>query len=185
MLISIARYREITGDTSTASAVVETAITDAQAILEDLLRRPLEQAQRTERLRVFPDGRVYPRATPIISAAAGADIYGNAIVDGTPAGTFLEPDDYASVTYTGGYDPAETDLSAVDYVPVELQRAVAWGAYSVLRPADGVQAPAGASAVSVGDVSVSYGPGGAPAAGEVQFDRGLIRRWRWRGEMAA
>lgn len=185
MLISIARYREITGDSTTASAVVETAIEDAQSTLEDRLRRPLEQAARTERLRVFPDGRVYPRATPIISAAAGADIYGNAIVDGTPAGTFLEPDDYAEVTYTGGYDPAETDLSAVDYVPVELQRAVAWAAYGILRPTDGPQAPPGATSVTVGDVSVTYGPGGAPAAGEVEFDRGLIRRWRWRGELAA
>ena len=185
MLIAIARYREITGDTTSASAVVETAIDDAQALLEDQLRRPLEQAARTERLRVFADGRVYPRATPIISAQAGADIYGNAIVDGTPEGTFLEPDDFAEVTYTGGYDPAETDLSAVDYVPVELQRAVAWAAYAILRPADGLQAPAGARSATVGDVSVTFGPGGAAAPGEVEFDRGLVRRWRWRGELAA
>lgn len=184
MLIAIARYREITGDNTSASAVVETAIDDAQALLEDQLRRPLEQAQRTERLRVFPDGRVYPRATPIISAAAGADIYGNAIVDGTPAGTFLDPDDYAEVTYTGGYDPAETDLSAVDYVPVELQRAVAWAAYTIVNAAPSA-APPGASSVTVGDVSVTYGPHGAPAAGEIEFDRGLVRRWRWRGELAA
>jgi hypothetical protein len=185
VLIAITRYRDITGDTSSPSAVVESAIADAQALLEGQLRRPLEQAERTERLRVFPDRRVYPRATPIVSAAAGADIYGAAIVDGTPAGSFLYADDFVEVTYTGGYDPDETDLSAVDYVPVELQRAVAWAAYAILRPGDGVQAPAGARSVSVGDVSVTFGSGGAAAPGEVEFDRGLVRRWRWRGEMAA
>lgn len=184
MLISITRYREITSDTATASAVVETAIEDAQALLEDQLRRPLEQAARTERLRVFPDGRVYPRATPIVSAAAGADIYGASIVDGTPDGTFLQPDEFAEVTYTGGYDPAETDMSAVDYVPVELQRAVAWAAYTIVNAATSA-APPGARSVTVGDVAVTYGPHGSPALGEVEFDRGLVRRWRWRGELVA
>lgn len=184
MLISITTYRDITGDTTSASAVVEDAIGDAQRALEERLGRPLEQAQRTERCRVFPDGRVYPRATPIVAAQAGATIYGASISDGHVPGSFINPDTHAQVTYTGGYDPTETDLAAVDYVPVELRRAVAWAAHSLIHGTVSA-APAGAVSVSVGDVSVNYGPGGAPAAGELTFDRSLVARYRWRREMAA
>lgn len=180
MLITVARYRTITGDETSASGLVEDAIEQAQSLLEGRLRRPLEQAERTERMRVYADNRMYPKALPIVAVSAGAEVQGPAIVDGTPSGTFLQPDDHAEVTYTGGFDPAEEDMGEVDFVPVELARAVAWAAKAILTPADGVEVPAGATSVSVGDVSISWGPGGSPGTGEVVFSPSLIRRWRWR-----
>lgn len=185
MLISVTRYQSITGDTTSATGVVETAIEDAQQLLEERLRRPLETAQRTERMRQYPDGRVYPAATPITAGPTGSTTYGVALADAAPAGSFLQPaDEYVDVTYTGGFDPAETDRSAVTYVPVELQRAVAWAAKALLSSPPSA-APAGATSITVGDVSVSYGPGGAPSSGEVVFDAGLVRRWRRRLDGAA
>lgn len=182
MLISVDRYAEITGDSTSASAVVETAILDAQGLLESELHRPLELAERTERMRRFCDGRVYPSATPITAGPSGSTIYGAGLADAGPAGSFLQPaDEYVSVTYTGGFDPAETDRAEVTYVPVELQRAVAFAAQAIIGADTGsLDVPEGATSVSVGDVSISWGPGGSPASGEVTFPRRLVRRWRHR-----
>lgn len=185
MLISVATYQSITGDTTSATAVVETAVKDAQGLLEDRLRRPLELASRTERLRRFPDGRVYPSATPITSGPAGSTVYGAALADAAPAGSFLQPaDEYVDVTYTGGFDPTEDDRSAVTFVPVDLARAVAWAARAIVSGVSASSPPAGARSVTVGDVSVAYGPDGAPSAGEIVFDAGLVSRYRRRRDGA-
>lgn len=185
MLIAVDVYQAITGDTSSATASVETAIADAQGLLEDQLGRPLELDERTERLRVFPDGRVYPSATPLVSVPTGATISGASIIDGTPAGSFLRPADFAEVTYTGGFDPAEDDRSSVTYVPVDLARAIAWAAKAILSPASFGDIPAGATSATVGDVSLSWGPGGSPGTGVVGFSPQLVRRWRRRRDLVA
>jgi hypothetical protein len=185
VLISVDTYREITGDASSASAVVETAVQGAQRLLEEQLQRGLELEERTERMRVFPDGRVYPRCTPLVTGPSGSTISGSSLLGAGPAGSFVEPDDRTAVTYTGGFDPDEEDRSAVTFVPVELQRAVAWGARAIITPGDGLEVPSGATSVTVGDVSVSWGPGGSPATGEITFPRPLVRRYRFRSDMAA
>lgn len=186
MLISVDQYQSITGDVTSASAVVETALEDAQSLLEDRIGRGLEMVERTERVRVFPDGIVYPAVTPLVTVPAGASIQGSAVSGGTPAGSFLTPaDDHSTLTYTGGYDPDETDRSAATYVPVELARAIAWAARAIISPASFGEVPAGATSVTVGDVSLSWGPGGSPAQGEVVFSSGLLRRWRRRRDLAA
>ena len=182
MLVSATRYAQITGDTTSATGAVEAALADAQSMLEAELRRGLELAERTERVRVHPDGRVYPSSTPLTAGPAGSTIAGVALVGAvSPMGG---EDDYAEVTYTGGFDPDEDDRSAVTCVPVELARAVAWAARAILTPADGIEVPAGATSVAVGDVSVSWGPGGSPATGEIVFPRRLVRRWRHRTDGA-
>lgn len=181
MLIDIDRYRTITGDTTSASAVVEAAVVEAQHLLEERLRRGLELDERTERVKLFPDGAVFPSATPLVAVPAGATVQGAAVLGAGPSGTFLRPDDHTTLTYTGGYDPDEDDVSAATYVPVELARAVAWAAKAIIdRAAATLEIPEGAISVRVGDVAVSWGPGGAPAGGEVIFPASLVRRYRWR-----
>lgn len=186
MLISVAQYRAITGDETSASGVVETAIADAQGLLEDRLGRGLELRERTERVRLV-DGVAYPSATPITAVPSGQEVQGSAVLGVGPASVLVEPSDtHRSLTYTGGFDPAETDRSAVTFVPVELSRAVAFAAQAIIdRDSSSLVIPPGAISVRVGDVAVSWGAGGAPSTGEVIFPVSLVRRWRRRRDMAA
>lgn len=186
MLVSVSTYQAITGDTASATSAVDRALGEAQRLLEEYLGRGLESMERTERCRVFPDGRLYPRCTPITAVPSGSVIYGAGIAAGGPTGTpsWLTPDTHTDLTYTGGYDPAEDDMAEATYVPVILQRAVAWAAKAILTPGDGLEIPAGATAITVGDVSISWGAGGSPSTGEIGWpDR--VRRWRWRKDIAA
>lgn len=193
MLVSIARYRDITGDESSASGVVEGALVDAQALLEEELRRPLETDTRTERCRVFGEARgatVYPSATPItsVTSPSGASVVGHAVLGGSavsgPPYFLTDPDGFAEVTYVGGYDP-NASAGDDDYLPVTLQRAIAWAAKALVSPSDFAAVPAGATSASVGDVSLTWGPGGSPGQGEVVFSSRLVRRWRRRLELVS
>lgn len=193
MLVSVDRYREITGDETSASAVVEAALVDAQLLLEEDLRRPLEAEQRTERCRVFAESRgstVYPAATPLVSVSApsGGEIVGAAVVGGSlapaPPRFLTDRDQFAEVTYIGGFDP-DAELGDVTCLPVGLQRAIAWAAKALTVPDDFSEIPTGATSASVGDVSISWGAGGSPSSGEVTFSRQLVRRWRRRLDLVA
>lgn len=156
-VVTLARYRTITGDTASASGLVEQALADAQADLEEDLDRPLESAERTERLRLYSTTRhgwvVYPRAHPITDAGdltiAGAAVYGASPL-GSPIFGGDDPG-FAEVTYTGGYTAST--------VPRCIEQDIAWAAHTRLHPAVPVQV--GATAVSLGDASVSFGAGGA------------------------
>lgn len=187
MLVTIARYRDITNDNDSSSAVVEDALTDAQALLEEEIRRPLEQGTRTERCRVFPEPRgatVYPSAIPVISVSnpSGASIEGHAVVGGEYGTESWSA--YVTVTYVGGFDPASIS-GDVDYVPRTIERAIAWAARALVDPDTFASVPSGATSATVGDVSLTWGPGGAPAQGEVVFDRKLVKRWRRRLDLVA
>lgn len=193
MLVTVSRYRDITGDYDSASAVAEDALTDAQALLEDHLGRPLETGTRTERCRIFAEGRghaVYPAATPITSVTtpASASIVGHAVLGSSaltgPPYFLTDPDGFASITYVGGYDPTAVAGDA-DYLPVTLQRAIAWAAKALVDPTNFAAVPTGATSASVGDVSLTWGPGGSPAQGEIVFGSKLVRRWRRRRELVA
>lgn len=191
MLVTTARYRDITNDNDSPSAVVENALADAQALLEEELRRPLEADTRTERCRIFPETRgatVYPAATPIasVSSPSGASVVGHAVLGGTagPPYFLTDPDGYATVTYIGGYDPTAV-TGDDDLLPRTLERAIAWAARALTAPDAFANVPSGATSATVGDVSLTWGPGGSPAQGEVTFDRKLVRRYRRRLELVA
>ena len=64
-LVTVDRYRFITRDVCTDSDTVSARLEEAQALIEDEYRRPLEEAERTETVPIWPDGRVYPAAVPI------------------------------------------------------------------------------------------------------------------------
>jgi len=160
-LVTFARYRAITGDIETTEAAVTARIELAIDRLEEVLDRPLESAERTETMWPTRDGKLWPRATPVTDpgdytvdglalkwAVPGVDMFGSATVD---------------VTYTGGWVERTANPTATNRLPPCIEEDLAWAAYALLHPAPTLDVPAGATAVSVGDVSVSFA-GGAPGA---------------------
>lgn len=162
-LVPVATYQRLTGDTSTASPTVEEKLADAQQLVEEYLRRPLERDERTERLRLYRDGSgwaVYPKATPIDADAttgyttSGAALTGISPDDGPWIVGSYEPGGYATVTYTGGWT-AET-------LPLTIAREISRTAKALLTPA-AAGVLAGASSIRVGDLSVGFSADGAAA----------------------
>lgn len=151
MLVDTARYRAITGDETTADAVVSARLAEATEMLAGRLDRPLEHGEYTEQLWPTRGGWLWPRATPIESA-------GDYEVDGAglrPRWT-LQGGPYL-VTYVGGWT-AET-------VPACIARDLALAAFELgHQPADasGIDTT-GATSVRVGDVAVGWGGAGKPS----------------------
>lgn len=178
MLVSVATYREITGDTDSATARVETALEEAEALLVDELGRGLETATVTERLLVDSYGRVFPTRTPV-TAATGLTVASTAMLeDASPDGGPFSSTEHATVSYTGGLDPDETDPTAATFVPRYMRRDIAWAAYHLLRPADALSMPAGATSVRLGDAAIT-GKASAPSTNGVVWSRQTLR-WRVR-----
>lgn len=190
MLVSVMTYREITGDSETATAEVTRVLTEAQQLLEDDLERPLEQASFTESLLMVPDpvtgvAMVFPRVTPIISVDGGLSFQDGVIYGPTPTSSpsfdaFGSPPTVAEVTYTGDFDPDETDSSEPDYVPRYLTQDVAWAAWQLLQPSTATsEIPSGATSVRVGDVAVTFDGPQHPGATEIRWSRQTLR-WKRR-----
>lgn len=159
MLCTVARYQTITGDTTTATATVATALATAQDLLEDELGRigllEDEGTDKEERLlliydRVVGGGAVYPTAVPITDPGdytqQGAALY-SVPADASPFLTTEQPQ-YATVTYRGGYTSST--------VPAYMERDLAFAAYQLLRPSVATAVPAGVTAVGLGDASMSF-----------------------------
>lgn len=168
MLVTVERYQVITGDTDTPSTAVEERIADATALLEDELARPLEEAERTERMYPLA-GVFYPLATPITDAGDwavdGATLrYG--VFGGVP--DWLSGTDFVEVTYTGGYVERSENPDEPNRLPAHVERDLAWAAYALGRPQPALASvPAGANAASVGDVSLSSSSAGGLSAASV------------------
>ena len=137
-LVVEATYRRLTGDTTSTSEAVVAALADAQALLQDALRRPLASAERVELIRVWADGLAYPLATPITAVPAGMTIDGHG-VRGVPG--------FSVLTYTGGW-------TALTF-PMTLSEALCGVARDLLHPNE--RGPIGARSYAVGDVSVTRG----------------------------
>ena len=65
MIVTVARYRAITGDSATADATVSAKLELAREKLEDDLGRSLEHDTYTETLWPTRDGYVWPSVVPI------------------------------------------------------------------------------------------------------------------------
>lgn len=153
MLVDYDTYRLLTGDSTSVPIDVEDQLAVAQGLIEEYLDRPLESKERTERLRLHQNGRVWPTSTPI-TVAAGYTIEGAGLLGASPVGLsppFSDPpgtsDLYAEVTYTGGY--------TAENCPTTLKRAIAKLAFANLHPSS-VSLPAGVVSARVGDASVTY-----------------------------
>lgn len=168
MLVTVDRYRAITGDVGTAPVEVSARVEEAQDELAEVLQRPLELDEHTELLIPTSDGRLWPRATPIVSAT-GYTIDGYALrsswignLSTLPFGT--QPAG-VEVTYTGGWTH--------ETVPRCIERDLANAAYLLgHRPtADAIGIDTtGASSIKVGDVAVAWS-GGRGAPGTSLADR--------------
>lgn len=152
LLVSVERYRAITGDVATPSVTVTALMEEAQEDLAEVLERPLTHDTYTEQLAPTRDGMLWPRATPITSAI-GWTIDGHGLRGGA-----TWPFDWASsgvlVTYEGGW----TD----ETVPRCIQRDLCAAVQVMAAPAPtGVTVPKGAISATVGDVAINYGAAGA------------------------
>lgn len=179
-LVTTALYQSLTGDTDSATADVALALVSAQKIVEEYLRRPLANEERTETVR-FSGGRLYPKATPITEAPDGITIVpgSRALVGASPDGGPFWPavgdSTYpasATITYTGGYTAST--------LPRTIAAVISSLAYQLLHVTDDSEVPAGATSVSVGDVSVSFGDGTDPGVELNAAQRQSIKPWRRR-----
>lgn len=165
MLVTVTRYRSITGDNDSAASAVSARIEEAVDLLEDLLDRPLEQDEQTEALHPSRDGWLWPRAVPIAVAPDGyeADGYGLRGAHPWPLVPFGIEGDTISVTYTGGF--LEPEANPGPYaLPRYIERDLAWAAYRLIHaPTPAVAVTSEVSSASVGDVSVTYRDGARPS----------------------
>lgn len=169
MLVSVARYRTITGDVESEASAVSAAIEDATALLEDELGRPLESDERTERMYPGAGGVLYPLATPISDA-------GDYTIDGTTlrSGSFgvapawLGGQEWVEVTYTGGFVERSANPNAANGLPAYVERDLAWAAHALMRPVPALASlPAGTGSAQVGDVALGAAGGGSLSAASV------------------
>lgn len=188
LLVTVARYRTLTGDNTTAASAASAAIEDATSLLSEDLGRPdaLDSRERTETMHIDAGGMCRPLAVPV-TVCAGFDFDTAAIHGASPdTGPFrgLEAGDLpatVAVTYTGGWLERTANPSATNRLPLSLEADIAHAAYHLCHPATPGAVPAGVSSVSMGDASVSYGPSGAPsgATGAVSWSRQTMR-WKRR-----
>lgn len=164
-VVTTAQYRAITGDITTPDGDVTVALANAQEAIEDYLRRKLELGARTEICEVaYPSGFVYPLVTPIISVSDPSDTQ---VIDGqyldTAGDDYPYPTGFSSwirgtrayngrtarttITYIGGWDSTT--------LPYGLRSALVDYAYA--KTVGATPFVAGATSVSLGDASVSFG----------------------------
>lgn len=184
-LVTVERYRVITGDSSTAASAASAAIEDATALLSEDLGRPdaLDSRVRTETMTVGESGRTRPLAVPVTVADGytfdTAQLYGASPDSPLVVGFAGDRPRTVSVVYTGGFVERTANPSAANRLPEYMERDLAWAAHALLRPGEASLAPAGATSVSLGDASVSYGPNGAGARSEVGVNWSRrTRAWR-------
>lgn len=172
-VITIARYRAITGDTASQAVAASAAIEAAEDLLADALGRELESAERTETLWPTRDGYVWPSCTPI-TAATGYTIDGDGLTGVLGPGW---PDSTGSVevTYTGGWVERTANPTAAHRLPSYIERDLAFAAQALLAPSPSTY-PVGAVSVRLGDAAVTFGPDGAPRPGDtVRWSRPTLR----------
>lgn len=155
--VTVAAYQVRTGDTTSAASSVSAALLEAESLISEDLRRDLPLDTRTESMIIRALGRLYPRAWPITACTSNV-IDGRTLLGGMPdmqqfvvmigVPGYIKP--RATVTYTGGFDAST--------LPVALAHAIYDLAGAVLSRS-AVSVPAGATSVSVGDVSISFASG--------------------------
>lgn len=178
--VSVYAYRVYTGDNTTPGTVVTGALVEAEALLEEGLRRKLPATERAEAMRIYSDGRVYPKAYPI-QTATGYTIDGNSLVGATPdafpfIGVFERIDvPRATVTYTGGFTAPSGGAplpKTLEHALYDLTKALAQDAPALL---------VGVTSASVGDVSATRPTAGWGAAEAfvpgISKRIGSYRRW--------
>ena len=161
MLLTVASYQAITGDTASSDGAVTAKIERATDLLEDALERPLAQAERTETMRPDRAGRLHPLAVPIVTAT-GWTIDGNTLIAG---GLWPDESGNIDVVYTGGWVERTANPTATNRFPAYVEADLAWAVYTLLFPPTPTSITPGATSASLGDAAVSFGPDGPPRPG--------------------
>lgn len=168
-LVSPEQYQAVTGDIVSSIDNVEAMITEAIDDLSRECRRTFVYGQYTEAQYLYPNGMVYPSATPIdvnMPVVSGVEIYdpttdntGSSIIQGDgiwcgwfsplpwmPFYTGVVPPQTV-LTYWGGYTQAT--------LPGKLKRMICKVSYYRLNPVALQGMPGGVKSMSVGGVSIS------------------------------
>lgn len=173
MLITVATYRAITGDTATPATTVSALVEQAEELLADALDRPLDEASRTEKLLPTRDGWVWPRATPIMSVAGEWTIDGEGLWGAFGPG-WPDLTGRVEVTSTGGWVERTAHPTATNRLPAVIERDLAVVVHQ-LATTDTADYPAGATSVRLGDAAVTFGADGAPRPGaQVRWSRSTL-----------
>lgn len=164
-LVTVATYRQTTGDHETDAVTVSALIEQAQEDLADALDRPIEHGSYTETLHPTRDGYLWPKATPITDAGdyridglglrgRFLGILGDSILDGGGCGV--------SVTYDGGWVERTANPTEANRLPKCIETDLCWAAHAAREQTATSAVPTGARSVSLGDASITFGPDGAP-----------------------
>jgi hypothetical protein len=155
MLVTIDRYRAITGDHTTPAVDVVDALADAVDRLEERLERKLESAERTERMHPTRDWSVWPHAIPITAAPAAYVVDGHRLRGSDAIGFPFDPTNWpingVDLTYTGGWVERTANPDATNRLPIFIEADLAWAAYQIARPARAAAAldiPEGATSLT-------------------------------------
>lgn len=170
-MITIERYRAVTGDTTTGASAVSALVEEAVELLVEELQRPINATERTEWVEVDREGRAYPEVTPITEVEQGWEIDGDTLIR-PPLASFT-PSSYgagrAQVTYTAGW--------TLETLPTHMRRDIAWAAYALGHPSQlAAGMPAGATGIMLGDVQVQFGVQGK-TPGSVRSATDLAIKW--------
>lgn len=177
--ITVAGYQARTGDDLASDAEILTALDDAEQLLDEELRRTLAYGSHTETMRIHDDGRMYPRAWPLVACDTNT-IDGRALLGGTPdVAQFIalvgvnDVPARATVTYDGGFD----DGTDSEPLPIVLRDALYDLTAAIL--ASSPAAPTGVVSASVGDVTVTYArPSGSGVDAYVPGLSARVARYR-------
>lgn len=175
-LLTVVRYRAITGDTATSDGTVTARVEDAEDLLIDALGRELASEERTETMWPDRGGHLWPTCTPI-SIATGYTIDGHGLI-GVFGPAWPDQTGAVSVTYTGGWVERSANPTAANRLPVYIEHDLAWATYALVSPdTAAAQYPAGAVSVRLGDAAVAFGPDGPPRPGAaaVKWSRRTLR----------
>ena len=170
MLVSVAQYELITGDTTSAASAVSASLLEAEELLGEALYRTLPSGERTETLIVRAHGRVYPKAVPVTAIATASESAGTIEYEGHAVKLTSAPlvmDMIANDFQTGLYDDTDVSTAALTYtggytsttLPARLRRALAVIAKALRgAPSDGGLGtrPEAVTSVSLGDASMSF-----------------------------
>lgn len=169
MLVTVATYRGITNDSDTLDDLVSARIEAATERLEELLDRPLAEAERDELMFPMRDGTLMPKATPITEGPTGWVVDGDRLIGGIIVGW---PDPLnplipgPTLTYTGGYVERTANPTATNRLPWCIVEDLCWHAWNAGQTTrqSAIAVPVGATSVRLGDAAVTFGPNGAPGA---------------------
>lgn len=202
-LVTAEQYQEVTTDTATPIPRVESLIQEAIEDLSKKCGRTFAYGQYTEAQYLYPNGMVYPSATPIdvtqvISAAVegNSNIYDPASDD--PFSSIVQGDGvwvgwfsplpwmpyYTGVippqtilTYYGGWQNSLTANPPAMALPSGVLRMICRLVYIRANPVLLNGLPAGVTSMSVGGVSIA-GPHMSLFMEEDPDLRRMIKRWR-------